>query len=145
MHTYMLTYMLTYIHTYIHTHTHIHTHTYIHTYTHTYIHTYIHTHTHTYIHTHTHNTYTHTYIHTLRIKELLKTKINPTEIKVRINTFKLLKKGSVLIETNSKEETEKLSNEINTKCLGELEASIHKMRKPRLVIFNIPEDISTQT
>jgi hypothetical protein len=25
-----------------------------------------------------------------------------------------------------------------------LEASIHKLRKPRLVIFNIPEDISTQ-
>jgi hypothetical protein len=25
-----------------------------------------------------------------------------------------------------------------------LEASIHKQRKPRLVIFNIPEDISTQ-
>jgi len=31
-----------------------------------------------------------------------------------------------------------------TKCEGELEASIHKLRRPRLVIFNIPKDISTQ-
>jgi hypothetical protein len=77
------------------------------------------------------------------IKDLLKTKVNPTEIKVGINTFKLLKKGTVLIETNSKEEIETLEKEINTKCEGELEADIQKWRKPRLVIFNIPEDIST--
>jgi len=37
------------------------------------------------------------------IKGLLKSKINPTEIKVGINIFKLLKNGKVLIETNSKE------------------------------------------
>ena len=49
------------------------------------------------------------------IKEILKSKKNPTEIKVGINTFKLLKKGPVLIETNSKEEIEKLENEINSK------------------------------
>ena len=78
------------------------------------------------------------------IKEILKSKINPTEIKVGINTFKLLKKGPVLIETNSKEEIEKLENEINSKCEGKLEASIHKQTKSRPVIFNIPEDISTQ-
>jgi hypothetical protein len=47
------------------------------------------------------------------IKEILKPKMNPTEIKVGINIFKLLENGSVLIETNSKEEIEKLENEIN--------------------------------
>ena len=38
------------------------------------------------------------------IKGLLKSEINPTEIKVGINSFKSLKNGKVLIETNSKEE-----------------------------------------
>jgi hypothetical protein len=49
----------------------------------------------------------------------------------------------VLIETNSKEEIEALEKDINTKCGEKLEANIHKLRNPRLVIFNIPEDIST--
>jgi hypothetical protein len=32
---------------------------------------------------------------------------------------------------------------INAKCGGRLKVSIHKLRNPRLVILNIPEDIST--
>jgi len=51
--------------------------------------------------------------------------------------------GKALIETNTKEEIEVLEKHINTKCGGYLEANIHKLRKPRLVILNIPEDIST--
>jgi hypothetical protein len=77
------------------------------------------------------------------IKGLLKSKINPTEIKVGINTFKSLKNGKVLIETNSKEEIKVLEKDINSKREGQLEANILKLRNPRLVIFNIPEDIST--
>jgi len=77
------------------------------------------------------------------IKRLLKSKINPTEIKVGINTFKSLKNGKVIIETNSKEEIKVLEKDINSKCEGQLEANIHKLRNPRLVIFNIPEVIST--
>jgi len=38
------------------------------------------------------------------IKGLLKSKINPTEIKVGISTFKSLKNGRILVGTNSKEE-----------------------------------------
>ena len=52
------------------------------------------------------------------IKGILRSKVNPSEIKMGINTFKLLRKGSVLIETNSKEEIEKLENEINSKYEG---------------------------
>jgi hypothetical protein len=48
-----------------------------------------------------------------------------------------------LIETNNKEEIEVLDKGINAKCEGQLKANIHKLRNPRLVIFNIPEDIST--
>jgi hypothetical protein len=77
------------------------------------------------------------------IKGILKSTINPTEIKVEINTFKSLKKGKMLIETNSKEEIETLEKDINAKCGGKLEANVHKLRNPRLVILNIPEDIST--
>ena len=76
-------------------------------------------------------------------KQLLKAKINPTEIKVGINTFKTLNSGRVLIETNSKEEIEALEKNIQTKCGGDLEMNIHTLRKPQLIVFNIPEDIST--
>ena len=77
------------------------------------------------------------------IKQLLKAKIYPSEIKVGINAFKTLNSGRVLIETKSKEETEALDNEIQAKCGGDLEINIHTLRKPRLIILNVPEDIST--
>ena len=53
---------------------------------------------------------------------MLKSKINPTEIKVGINSLKSLKNGRVQIETSSKEEIEILTTDINEKCGGELEA-----------------------
>jgi ribosomal protein L7Ae-like RNA K-turn-binding protein len=77
------------------------------------------------------------------IRELLKSKVNPTEIKVGINTLKSLRNSKVLIETNTKEEMEILGKDINEKCGDILEAHIHKLRNPRLVIINIPEDITT--
>jgi hypothetical protein len=49
----------------------------------------------------------------------------------------------VITETNCKEEIEALEKDINAKCGGKLEVNIHKLRNPRLVILNIPEDIST--
>jgi hypothetical protein len=61
---------------------------------------------------------------------------------VGINTFKSLTKERVLIETNSKEETEVLKKDINAKC-RDLEATVHTLRKRRLLILNIPEDIPT--
>jgi hypothetical protein len=76
------------------------------------------------------------------IKGLLKSKINPTEITVGINFFKPLKNGKVVIETSSKEETEALEKDISAKYGGTLEVNIHKLRNPRLVTINIPEDIT---
>jgi hypothetical protein len=76
------------------------------------------------------------------IKGVLKSKINPTEIKVGINTFKSLKNGKVLIETSSKEEIEALEKDISAKCGGTLEVDIHKLRNPKLVMINIPERIT---
>jgi hypothetical protein len=77
------------------------------------------------------------------IKETLKSKINPTEIKVGINNFKVLRNGKVLLETNTKEEMETLGKDINTKYGDKLETHIHKLRNPRLVVINIPHDINT--
>jgi len=73
---------------------------------------------------------------------LPKTKINPTEIKEGINKFKSLKNGRVLKETNIIEELEALEKDINAKRKGKLEIYAHELRNPRLVINNIPEEIS---
>ena len=78
------------------------------------------------------------------IKELIKTNINPTEMKVGINTFKALRDGRILIEAGSKEEIERISTSITEKCGKELETKVQKLRNPRLVIYNIPEDITIE-
>jgi hypothetical protein len=78
------------------------------------------------------------------IKEILKSSINPTEIKVGINLFKTLRSGKVLIEARNKEDIDKLTKDINEKCGDKLTASVQKLRNPRLVIYDIPEDITTQ-
>ena len=77
------------------------------------------------------------------IKGVLKAAINPTIIKVGIKSIKSLRNGRVQIETGSKEEVEKLTKDINDKCGQSLQAQAHRRRNPRLVIYNIPEDIST--
>jgi hypothetical protein len=77
------------------------------------------------------------------IKQILKAKIKPSEIKVGINTFKTLNSGKVLIEANSKEDIEALEKDIQAKCGDDLEINIHTLRKPRLINLNIREDIST--
>jgi hypothetical protein len=78
------------------------------------------------------------------IKELLKAKINPTDIKVGINSLKTLTDGRVVITTSRKEEAEALENDIKEKCREELEPILHRWRNPRLIIRNTPEDITTK-
>jgi hypothetical protein len=46
------------------------------------------------------------------IKKLLKSKVNPTEIKVGITSLKFLRDGRVMIQANSKNEIEALGNKI---------------------------------
>jgi hypothetical protein len=74
----------------------------------------------------------------------LKSKIKPTEIRVGINSFKTLKNGRIQIETGSKEEIETLTKDINEKCEGTLQANSLTLRRPKLVFYNVPEDISVQ-
>jgi hypothetical protein len=49
-----------------------------------------------------------------------------------------------LIEADTKEEIEILNSQIRDKCGDHLEANIQKRRNPRLIIYNIPDDLSTE-
>ena len=78
-----------------------------------------------------------------QIKTQLKRNINPTDIKVGIKAIRAIREGRI-IETGSEEEMNKLSSETDNK-LGELlEVTTHRLRKPRLNIYNVPEQITTQ-
>jgi hypothetical protein len=49
-----------------------------------------------------------------------------------------------LIEVGSKEETDRIRTSITEKCGKELEAKAQELRNPRLVIYNIPEDMTIE-
>ena len=76
-------------------------------------------------------------------KEILKSKINPTEIKVGIRSIKTLRDGRVQIETGSIQEAETLTKSIRDKLGDKMETNIQRPRKPRMKIHNIPEEITT--
>jgi hypothetical protein len=78
------------------------------------------------------------------IKDIIKTNVNPTSIKVGICAIKSLRDGRVIMETKSKEDIELLCTNINDKCSQLLDANIQKPRNPRLVIYNIPEEVNLE-
>jgi hypothetical protein len=78
------------------------------------------------------------------IKKLLKTEIDPVNMKIGIRTFKSLKNGNVLIETDSKEEIETLNTQISDKCGDQLEINVHKRRNLRLIIYNVPDAVTPE-
>jgi hypothetical protein len=65
-----------------------------------------------------------------KIKEMLKSNINPTEIKVGIGSLKTLRDGRVQIETGSIQEAETLTNKIKDKLGDKMETNIQRLRKP---------------
>jgi hypothetical protein len=70
--------------------------------------------------------------------------VNPAEIKVGITSMKLLREGRVMIQANSKNEIETLGEEIGGKCREGLEVNVQKLRNTRLVLLNIPDDITIE-
>ena len=78
------------------------------------------------------------------IKDIVKTSINPTTMKVGICALKSLRDGRVIMETKSKEDIELLCTNINDKRSQLLEANIQKPRNPRNVIYNIPEEVNAE-
>ena len=63
-------------------------------------------------------------------------------MKVGINSLKSLKNGQLLIESGNKQEAETICKTINNKCGEELEANVTRKRNPRIILFNVPEDIT---
>jgi hypothetical protein len=60
---------------------------------------------------------------------------------VGINSLKSLRNGKVQIEAGNREDIETLTKGIHEKCGVKLEVIVHRLRNPRLVIYNVPEDI----
>ena len=78
------------------------------------------------------------------IQNLLKAKVNTTEINVGITSLKSLRDGKVIIEVGSKKEIDTLEEKIKERCGEELEIRVHRLRNPRLVILNTPTDITPE-
>jgi len=74
----------------------------------------------------------------------LKRNINPTDVKVGITAIRTIRERRMLIETGSEEEMNKINSEIETKLGERVEVTMHRLRKPRLIIYNVPEEIKTQ-
>jgi hypothetical protein len=78
------------------------------------------------------------------MKTLVKTKVNPVEMRIGITTFKALRNGRLLIETQNKTEIDALGKTINKVCGEELEASTPRCRNPRLIIYNVPDEVNIE-
>lgn len=78
------------------------------------------------------------------IKTLVKTKVNPVQMKVGVKTCKALKNGKILIEASNKNETEVICQKINETCGEELEAVMGKKLNPRIIIFDVGKDITKE-
>ena len=69
--------------------------------------------------------------------------VNPTQMKTGIRSMKSVKGGRIVIESGSKAEIDLLSKKITEKCSHVLEVNIPKLRKPNIIIYDVPEDIGT--
>ena len=78
------------------------------------------------------------------IKNIIRTSINSTSMKVGICAFRSLRDGRVLLETKSKEEIELLHTNIKDKCCQLLDVNIQELRKPNIVIYNVPEEVTIE-
>jgi len=70
--------------------------------------------------------------------------INPTDIRVGIKAVKTIRENGILVETGSEEERNTLISKIINKLGEGLEVIQHKLRKPRLIMYNVPNEITTE-
>jgi hypothetical protein len=78
------------------------------------------------------------------LKKILKSSIDPIDMNIGIRTLKSLKDGKVLIEVDTKDDVEKLTSCIRDKCGDRLETNVQKRRKPRIIIHNIPDEVTVE-
>jgi len=65
-------------------------------------------------------------------------------MKVGISAFKTLTNGQLLIESERKNDLEKVCEKINEVYGEELESYTPSLESPRLIVFNVPEDITSE-
>jgi len=65
-------------------------------------------------------------------------------MQVGICAVKSLRDGRFIMENKSKEDIELLCTNINDKCSQLLEGNIQKPRNPRIVIYNISEELNVE-
>jgi hypothetical protein len=65
-------------------------------------------------------------------KTLLKSKVNLTQLKVRISALKTLKNGQLIIESDRKSKLEEACKKINEVCREELESYVPKFTNSRM-------------
>jgi hypothetical protein len=65
-------------------------------------------------------------------------------MKVGIGALKILKNGQLLIETEKKSELEEICKKINEVSGEELEGYMPTLKNLRIIIFNVPEDITSE-
>jgi hypothetical protein len=63
---------------------------------------------------------------------------------VGIRALKTLKNCQLPIESEKKSEMKEVCKKINEVYRVELESYMPKLRKPRIILFNVPEDITTE-
>jgi len=78
------------------------------------------------------------------MKTLVKTKVNPVDMKIGITSFKGLRNGRLITETQNKLEIDALRKTINELCGEELEALTPRRRNPRLIIYNVPDELNIE-
>jgi uncharacterized phage infection (PIP) family protein YhgE len=78
-------------------------------------------------------------------RTLLKSKVDPTQLQVGISALKTLKNGQILMESDNKRDLEEVNKRITEACGEELEGYIPTLKNPRLIVFNVPEDITLET
>src|SRR6266487_31082 len=76
-------------------------------------------------------------------KQIIKTAINPAELKIGVSKVKNIGGGGVLIECLSENECKLLQGEIMKK-FKELEVKIPTKKNPNMIIYNVPNDVSDE-
>jgi hypothetical protein len=65
-------------------------------------------------------------------------------MKVGITVLKTMKNGQLLIESDKKSEFEEICKKIHELCGEELESYMATLKNPRIIVFNVPEDITSE-
>ena len=78
------------------------------------------------------------------VKKILKSILDPIDMKIGIRAFKGLEDGKVLIEADTTDDTEIFNSQIREKYGDRLETNVQKRRNPRLIIYNIPGEFTLE-